>query len=106
MGGDLDISLLHRMVQHLLTILLVLLISCPQSVEADPHSLETLVKQSDQIELNPSSAGRKRKMAESQKIIKKQILIIYECACLNQGSTSPDQTYYHDTAINFSPYAP
>lgn len=60
-----DISLLHRVVQHLLTFLLVLLIPCPQSVEADPHSLETLAKQGDQIELNPSSAGRKRKRAES-----------------------------------------
>jgi len=51
--------------EHLLTVLLVLLISCPQSVEADPHSLETYAKQGDQIELNPSSAGRKRKRAES-----------------------------------------
>ena len=59
-----DISLLHRVVQRLLTVLLVLLISCPQSVEADPHSLETLATQDDQIELNPSSAGRKRKKAE------------------------------------------
>lgn len=59
-----DISLLHRVVQHLLTVLLVLLISCPQSVEADSHSLETLAKQGDQIELNPLSAGRKRKRAE------------------------------------------
>ena len=60
-----DISLLHRVVQHLLTVLLVLLISCPQSAEADPHSLETLAKQGDPIELNPSSAGRKRKRAKS-----------------------------------------
>jgi hypothetical protein len=59
-----DISLLHRVVQHLLTVLSVLLISGPQSVEADPHSLETVAKQGDQIELNPSSAGRKRKRAE------------------------------------------
>lgn len=58
------ISLLHQVVQHLLTDLLVLLISCPQSVEADPPSLETLAKQDDQIELNPSNAGRKRKRAE------------------------------------------
>jgi hypothetical protein len=43
----------------------VLLISCLQSVEADLHNLETLAKQGDQIELNPSSAGRKRKRAES-----------------------------------------
>ena len=42
-----DISLLHLVVQHLLTVLLVLLISCPQSVEADPHNLETLAKQGD-----------------------------------------------------------
>jgi hypothetical protein len=40
------------------------LISCPQSVEADPRSLETFAKQGDQIELNPSSAGRNRKRAE------------------------------------------
>ena len=37
----------------------------PSSVEADPHSLETNATQGDQIELNPSSAGRKRKRAES-----------------------------------------
>ena len=70
-----DISLLHRVVQHLLTVLLVLLISCPQSVEADPHSLETLAKQGDQIELNPSSAGRKRKWVESKITLIKQIPI-------------------------------
>ncbi len=55
-----DISLLHRVVQHLLTVLLVLLISCPQSVEADSQSPETNAKQGDQIELNRSSAGSKR----------------------------------------------
>ena len=60
-----DISLLHQVVQHLLTVLLVLLISFPQSVEADPHSLENLAKLGDQIELNTSSAERKTKRAES-----------------------------------------
>ena len=60
-----DITFLHRVVQHFLTVLFVLVNSFSQSVEADPHSLETLAKQSDQIELNPSSAGKKRKRAES-----------------------------------------
>jgi hypothetical protein len=39
----------------------VLLNSCPQSVEADPHSLETNAKQVGQIELNPQALEGKEK---------------------------------------------
>ncbi|MGI9570536.1 MAG: hypothetical protein ACR2PH_12580 [Desulfobulbia bacterium] len=56
-----DIFLLYRVVQHLLTVLSVLLISFPQSVEADPHSLETLAKLGDQIELTRQALEGKEK---------------------------------------------